>query len=80
MGHGGRGRQGGEGSEGGQWGKNLIWKKKYNLLMKNLVSEEVLDSVSFRFWVCWVTLRLRHFLVSKLLHFLDGFGFGIERI
>ena len=37
-------------------------------------------SVSFRFWVFWVMFRFRNFSVSKLFHFLDGFGFGIEKI
>ena len=55
------------------------YQKKYWILYrKNLVSEKVFDSVSFRFWVFLVTFRFRNFLVSKLFNFLDGFG--IERI
>jgi len=37
-------------------------------------------SVLFRFWVFWVMFRFRNFSVSKLFHFLDGFGFGIEKV
>ena len=44
------------------------------LYRKNLVSEKVLDSFSFRFWVFWVKFRFRN-----LVYFLKGFGFGIKK-
>ena len=59
-----------------------IWyQKKYRIrCLKKLVSEKVWDSVSFRFWVFWLTFPFRNFSVSKCFHFLDGFGFGIKQI
>ena len=44
------------------------------LYRKNLVSEKVLDSFSFRFWVFWVKFRFRN-----LVYFLKSFGFGIKK-
>ena len=49
---------------------------------KHLVSEKVLDSVSFRFWVFWVKFWFQNFLVSNISDLVseEKFGFGFVQI
>ena len=59
--------------------QNFIVEKSIRLgIVKILYRKKFQFPFLLRFWVRWVRFRFQNFSVSKLFHFIEGIGFGIE--